>query len=207
VNARDFLPRFAPDALASLVPLIERPLGRRRFRLLAAAVASELERRAAAHGTTPEAELTLAAAAGLAIAKSEGQKLAPRPWAEWRRWYRGRVERHVTEDLLGPGWRRTPPVPVEAASDPAEAIAGRLDAQADARALYDVATVAEREVLLVLSELLAAGKSVQTARREAARRTGRSLNALRQLLHRLRRRNASARSAELGKEITRTGGS
>lgn len=192
---RDLLPRLHPDLAAALRELLGHPISRPRWRAMAPDLLAELEGRATTNGTTVEEELLRAAAAGVYLARAEGDAVAPRHFGAWIRWYLGRVERLVCEDLV-PGWsRRHPEVSLAdllAADDPRGEAEDRIGAVQEVTRLEELASPAERDVLRVLGNLLADGYSPREARLEAARLTGRNPNSLRQLLDRLRRKASRA---------------
>lgn len=104
-----------------LQPILNRvillPLAPQRFRALSTKLMTELRERAADHDATPEYELCLCARKalkltieGLAVPKSSfdlHDPESPRAQAYILKQIQKRINRIVTEDLLGPGWWRT----------------------------------------------------------------------------------------------------
>jgi hypothetical protein len=190
------MPRVYPWFAAGLAPFLRRPISPQRWARWRYELLGELHERASLNGTTAEEELLRAAAAAARIAQLEGRSLEPRQQGEWMSWYRRRIQELVTDDLLGPGWRErelaepiglTPEAP-EAPSDP-------LEASSELAGLRRRSTAAEEEFLELWLSLVTQGWDAKAARIEAGARTGRDLNAVRQLVFRIRR-NVSRFSAE-----------
>ena len=197
---RTLLPRMHPELLAALRPYLRRPLSSQRWGRWKYEVVGELRERADRNGSSPEEELIWATLAAVRLAQHEGREEDPRPHVEWVKWYRKQIQNHVTDDLLGPDWRERER-DAEARNSELEReepdTLGRLEAAgSELDALHERVTEGERRFLELWLDLVADGWDPAEARREAGRRTGRDLNATRQIVHRIRRRNVLAVSAD-----------
>lgn len=188
-----------PEFREMLRPLLERPLSPQRWRAFEREILEELRRRAEELGTSPEEALFLAAVAALRLAKEEGRQLPPRQSADWRHWFRRRVQQLVSADLMGATDSRLEELATAEAVPAPDRLAAaeeRAEAVRVVDELQHVATEAEAEVLDLIAELIERGMPPHRARLEAGRATGRTPAAMRQLLRRLRRRHASRFSAD-----------
>ena len=195
---RSLLPKMHPDLLGDLRRYLDSPISWQRWRRYQDEIITELYERADRNGSSPEEELLWAASAAVQIALCEGRDEEPRHHAGWLTWYRRRVQNLVTADLLGPGWRERD---AEACSSELEReepdTLRRLEAISELEALLEGGTEAEQRFLeLWLDLVVDDGWDPKEARREAGIRTGRDLNATRQLVSRIRRRNVSSISSD-----------
>jgi hypothetical protein len=109
---------FSPDqhrqGLEKIVEdLFTWPIQHRRWRAIQPEVLAVLQEKAQAYGTDRHVELLRAARAAFSTVLPtmppimlEGQDYHPKSFARWVHELRRKINRQITEDLLGPDWRR-----------------------------------------------------------------------------------------------------
>ena len=181
-----------PELMGDLRRYLDSPISWQRWRRWKDEIIAELYERAEQKGSTAEEELLGASLSAVFVAHCEGRGEEPRFHAAWVTWYRCRIQDLVCDDLLGPGWREGERAPEARPNSELEReepdTLCRLEASSELDALHERATEAERRFLDLWLDLVVAGWDPREARREAGSRTGRNLNATRQLVHRMKDR-------------------